>query len=179
VAEVPASRKFDEEAEEIPIPAPTRSAPMGMSDRQFEAQEPFAGDRLSFPCDDNDYKCNPYYGHIDFECCRLFAGRLWGRSEYLLWWTRGSNLPVLVTTSQAGTPPGDSGILGRTSTSVLFGDNVVMTDARSGGRFTIGYLFNDCESIGVEGNYLFLGRAASHYQADNTTIPILARVNNG
>ena len=174
VAEVPASMKFGD-AEEIPTPVPTRSAPVRVGDRQFEDQEPFAGDRLSVPCDDDDYWCNPYSGRIDFDSCRLFGGRLWARSEYLLWWTRGSNLPVLVTTSPVGTLPQDSGILGRPDTSVLFGDSAVMTDARSGGRFTVGYLLVPSEGLGVEANYLFLGTAASHYQADSASVPILAR----
>jgi hypothetical protein len=139
------------------------------------AQELFAGGGLSAPCDDQDGWCNPYSGCEDFNSGRPFGGRLWGRAEYLLWWTRGSSLPPLVTTSPVGTLPQDSGILGQPGTTVLFGDGQVMTDARSGGRFTIGYLLIPCASLGIEGNYLFLGTAASHYLADNTTIPILAR----
>jgi len=74
-----------------------------------------------------------------------------------------------------GTLPQDAGILGRADTEILYGDNQVMTDARSGGRFTAGYLLLPCEGLGVEANYLFLGTAASHYQADDTSVPILAR----
>ena len=96
-------------------------------------------------------------------------------AEYLAWWTRGADLPALVTTSPLGTLPQNSGILGRSDTSVLFGDGAVMTDARSGGRFTLGYLFLPAECLGIEANYLFLGAAAGHYRADNTIVPILAR----
>jgi hypothetical protein len=174
VAKDPVSAKFNANAEEIPAPVPMRSGPLRTDDRQFENREPFVDDGLPAPCDD-DYRCNPCAGCPDFDNGRLFGGRLWGRGEYLLWWTRGSNLPALVTTSPAGTSPQDSGILGQPGTSVLFGDREVMTDARSGGRFTLGYLLLPCADLGVEANYLFLGPAASHYRADNTTIPILAR----
>jgi hypothetical protein len=168
------------EAEVIPAPAPIQSAPARIDNDPFDdqeplAQEPFAVDRLSAPCDDDGGWCNPYSGCEDFDCHRPFGGRLWGRAEYLLWWTRGSSLPPLATTSPVGTLPQYSGILGRPDTTVLFGDDQVMTDARSGGRFTIGFLLVPCAGLGVEANYLFLGPAASRYRADNTTVPILAR----
>jgi hypothetical protein len=164
-----------EEAEEIPTPAPAPRVPARMGDPRFQDQEPYAEEGLPESCDDNDSWCNPRDGRIDFQCQRLFDGRLWARGEYLLWWTRGSHLPALVTTSPLGTRPQDSGILGRADTSVLFGDGAVMTDARSGGRFTLGFLLLPAECLGVEANYLFLGAAVHHYQADNTTVPILAR----
>jgi len=180
VAQASAAEESDGDAEEVPVPELDQSAPVRADDRQFTDHEPFVGEGLSGPCGGNECGssecwCDPYFGGADFERYRLFGGRLWGRSEYLLWWTSGSHLPALVTTSPVGTLPEDSGILGRPDTTILFGDDRMMTDARSGGRFTVGYLLSDYAGLGVEANYLFLGRAADHYRANNAAIPILAR----
>lgn len=180
MVEASAAEAFDEKTEEVPLPEPDQNAPARIDGGQFTDHEPFVGEGLSGPCGDNEcangeYWYNPYFCAAGFERYRLFGGRFWGRSEYLLWWTSGSHLPALVTTSPVGTLPEDSGILGRSDTTVLYGDNRVTTDARSGGRFTIGYLLSDCDGLGVEANYLFLGRAADHYRADYAAIPILAR----
>src|SRR5207253_2607656 len=60
---------------------------------------------------------------------------LWFSGEYLLWWTKGSNLPPLVTTgSPAAARPG---ALGQPGTSVLFGGDVD-SGPRSGARFAGG-----------------------------------------
>ena len=37
--------------------------------------------------------------------------RVWGRVEYLLWFSDGRNLPALATTSPAGTPQNQAGVL--------------------------------------------------------------------
>lgn len=103
------------------------------------------------------------------------SDRLWVRTEALLWWPKGTGLPPLVTTSPAGTTPSNSGILGQAGTATLFGDGRVNDSAASGGRFTIGCWLTPCQDVGVEANYLFLGGAATHYQADSSTMPILAR----
>src|SRR5438094_672952 len=48
----------------------------------------------------------PGDGHVDGGRCLNDVcgptGTIWGRVEYLLWWTKGDRLPPLVTTS----PPG-------------------------------------------------------------------------
>ena len=176
-AEPPASNEPDAESEVIPAPPPVRNVPLREDNREIreiEEEEPIAGGDPLEPCCDDDW-CRPRSGRIDFECSRPFGGRLWTRAEYLLWWTRGANLPILATTSPAGTSPENSGVLGQPGTSVLFGDGAAMTAARSGGRFSLGYLICPPAGFGVEANYLFLGSAAARYQADSSTIPILAR----
>ncbi len=104
--------------------------------------------------------------------CRQF----WGRAEYLQWWVRGSDTPPLVTTSPDGTQPPTAGIL--PAATVLFGNERINTKGRSGGRFTLGYWFDGCDSIGVENTFLFLGDAQQSYENGN---PILARpfINDG
>ncbi len=111
------------------------------------------------------------------ECClgTLLQNRLWLRSEYLLWWAKGSDAPALVTSSPVGTTPGMSGILGEPGTTTLFGDSNVTDNLRPGGRFTLGYWLTPSQRFGIEADYVFLGNATTRYQADSSTMPILAR----
>jgi hypothetical protein len=101
--------------------------------------------------------------------------RFWGRAEYLLWWVNGDKLPPLVTTSPAGTPRELAGVLGQSSTTVLFGDERANGQARSGGRFTLGGWF-DCEqTFGVEASYFILESRSVGFGASSGGSPILAR----
>ncbi len=111
------------------------------------------------------------------ECCCVCGprGRFWLRAEYLLWWTKGDDLPPLVTTSPAGTPPGERGVLGAPGTTVLLDGNLD-DDVRSGGRFSIGYWLDDCQTLGLYGDYFFLGDGDETFIFSSPTgDPILAR----
>ena len=55
-------------------------------------------------------------------------GWLWLRGEYLAWFADGMDLPPLVTTSPAGTPAGDAGVLGESGTESLYGDQDILTE---------------------------------------------------
>lgn len=97
--------------------------------------------------------------------------RFYGSAEYLLWWTKGQPLPPLVTTG----PPESLGILGQPGTTVLFGGGRVGHDVRSGGRFSFGLWCDDCQQLGVEGNYFFLGRRSARFVAGSDSFPLIAR----
>ena len=71
-------------------------------------------------------------------------GKYWLRADYLMWWTNGTRLPPLVTTSPQGTPVSQAGVLGASGTTVLFGDTTVGDDMRSGFRTTFGMWLDDC-----------------------------------
>jgi hypothetical protein len=97
--------------------------------------------------------------------------------EYLLWWIRDSQLPVSVTTAVPGasTLPG---VLGQPGTAVLFGGSDVDNQVRSGGRFTAGLWLNDGQTVGFEGNYLFLGSRSVPFDRTSSGAPgseIIAR----
>jgi hypothetical protein len=111
------------------------------------------------------------------ECClgTLLQNRLWLRSEYLLWWAKGSDTPALVTSNPVGTTPEMSGILGEPGTTTLFGDSNVTDNLRPGGRFTLGYWLTPSRRFGIEADYAFLGSGITRYRADISTMPILAR----
>jgi Putative beta barrel porin-7 (BBP7) len=111
--------------------------------------------------------CNPCYPSLH--------NRLWVRAEYLLWWTQGSSLPPLVTTSPESTDPSESGVLGLSGTSILFGNETVNTDTNSGCRIALGSWLDACESVGIEAGYLGLGQKTNSFSASSSDIPIIAR----
>jgi hypothetical protein len=95
----------------------------------------------------------------------------WGRAEVLYWWIRGSNTPPLVTTDSAtATTPG--ALPGAT---VLFGGDRINRQGQAGGRFTLGYWFDECETVGVEGSFLFVGNVGDSFHASSFGSPVLAR----
>ena len=102
------------------------------------------------------------------------CGTFWIRGEYLHWWTDGLKVPPLVTSSPAGTPQNQAGILGQPSTSVLFGDADLNDDSRSGGRFAFGCRPAGC-NVGLEVSYLVLEQESADFQATGQGDPILAR----
>ena len=114
-----------------------------------------------------------------FDCgrraCLYPSGRTWGYAEYLLWWTRGSSVPALATASPAGTPLADAAVLGKPGTVVLFGNERVDDDVRSGGRFTLGTWLNLEQTFGVEGSFFFLENQATHFSIASDGIPIIGR----
>jgi hypothetical protein len=99
-------------------------------------------------------------------------GRFYARGEYLLWWTRGQQLPALVTIgSPDDVPPA---AIGQPNTQVLFGNSEVDTHARSGGRLTVGYWLDaDC-TLGVEASGFYLSPHSTHYLASSDGSVLLA-----
>ena len=99
-------------------------------------------------------------------------GRVWLRADYLMWWTSGTTLPPLVTTSPSTTPVSEAGVL---PTAILYGDQTIINDVRSGFRTTIGMWLDSCHVWDLEFDYLNLGERANGYTATSTGDPILAR----
>jgi hypothetical protein len=61
-----------------------------------------------------------------------------------MWFSRGRNTPPLVTSSNpALVTQADAGVLGLSTTEVLYGNDPIGTDIRSGGRLTFSHLFAD------------------------------------
>jgi hypothetical protein len=103
--------------------------------------------------------------------------RFWVSGEYLLWWIRDSQLPPLITTSVPGATA-LPGVLGQPGTTVLFGGSDLDNQVRSGGRFTGGFWLNDTQTIGLEGNYFFLGSRSVRFDRNSSGAPgseIIAR----
>ncbi|HCA49667.1 MAG TPA: hypothetical protein DEP12_04600, partial [Planctomycetaceae bacterium] len=58
----------------------------------------------------------------------------WARVDYLISWRRGTNSPVLATTSELGTPIENAGVNGLPSTSNLMGSNTLNDESTPGIR---------------------------------------------
>ena len=96
----------------------------------------------------------------DWACGRPSC--FWLSGEALLWWTKGSQFPPLVTTGVPGATP-LPGVLGQPGTTVLFGGSDVDKGVRVGGRFTGGFWLDNCQTIGVEASYFFLASRSAHF----------------
>lgn len=106
-------------------------------------------------------------------CCP--PPRFYGTAEYLLWWTDSMATPPLATTSPAGTPQAQAGVLGQPGTSILFGGSGLENGAVSGGRFSLGMWLDPCQMQGVEASYFMLGTQTESFGASSADYRILAR----
>jgi Putative beta barrel porin-7 (BBP7) len=101
--------------------------------------------------------------------------RLWARAEYLNWWTKGFNLPILVTTGPATGDENFRGTLGANGTTPIVGGSTTSTGPTSGGRFTAGWNFDPCGNCGIEASFFFLGSKIDTFLASSAQFPVLAR----
>jgi len=115
------------------------------------------------------YGCSPILPH------GFCFQQIYLRADYLLWWGKGMWAPPLVTTSTPGTSLDNAGVLGLPNTSVLFPTETMADASQSGGRARIGYWFDHCDTMAVEGTYFAIGQASSSFSGDTAEFPILAR----
>ncbi len=84
-------------------------------------------------------------------------------------------LPPLVTTSPAGTPQAQAGVVGAEGTEVLFGDQDVFVDGRYGGQVRIGSWLGQRRWFGWEVDYTGLKDEHTQFLAVSAGDQILAR----
>lgn len=99
-------------------------------------------------------------------------GRVYGSAEYLLWFSKGQNLPPIVTRGPVGDPLA-TGIPGVPGTTILFGNEDIDGDARSGVRARAGLWLNACQTVGFEVSGFYLSSIGSDFATsatDNATI---------
>jgi hypothetical protein len=90
--------------------------------------------------------------------CESYAcadDRFWVRAEYLIWWTKGSHVPVLAATGTPNEP----------FTTPLFGGSTLNGDGRSGFHITLGGWLDRCHTLGLEGDYFDLERGNDGYDS--------------
>lgn len=104
-------------------------------------------------------------------CSHLFFGGF----EYMLGWRKKRYYPPLVTTSPPGTIRDDAGVLFRTGTRTVFGDDTYDGGARSGGKATLGMWCDPCKSFALVGNYFLMEEADEDYFSTSLGDPIIAR----
>jgi len=174
------SRPTDSRPESLPAPAVTQTITPSPSDHiYYEGPETGSILGLDDPACDT---CGPggcnhcgRFGNRIGPCGGgCFAG-LYVRPEYLLWGTKGADIPPLVTTSPDNTSQTDAGVLGEPGTEILFGGDSVNSNVRSGGRITFGWWFEPCRRLGVEGDYFALKNQTENFEATSDGTPILAR----
>jgi hypothetical protein len=109
--------------------------------------------------------------------------RFYVRGEYLVWWSRETSLPPLVTTGPVGflplppapPPPLPPGAIGRPDTVVLFGNASADYPAQSGARFTVGWVPDPCYPLGLEASVFFLGPESFNFNASSPALPVITR----
>lgn len=104
-----------------------------------------------------------------------FGWKYWGSFEFLLWWRKSQEMPPLVTTSPDGTDAAIAGVLGNPTTQVLYPSDSPNSNARIGGRLTVGLWFDECETLGLGTRLYSLGEATATFDANSDEYAILAR----
>jgi hypothetical protein len=108
--------------------------------------------------------------------CICFPAHGWVHAEYLNWYQDGMGVPPLVTTSNPSTTArANAGVLGRATTSVLFGDDDILDGSRDGFRIRFGWWLAAWPLWGIEGEYVGLGQETESFFRQSTGTPILAR----
>jgi hypothetical protein len=116
-----------------------------------------------------------YSGYESGYACGCGAPRVWGEAEYVLGFQKARRLPYLVTTSPPDTLQEEAGVLGLTSTSVLYGAESIEDNPQSGVRGEIG-VWLDCEArLGIGGVFMTMEEDSSSYRASSDGTTILAR----
>lgn len=130
-------------------------------------QDPYAGSVnqcATGVCQDN---CDCMY------CNR--SRRLYGRAEYLQYWVRGFDTPPLVTVGPPGATQNTAGVL--PDASIVVGNERFDGDRRIGGRYTIGYWLDQCETSAIEASFLHFEHSSEFYRIGdiNNNGPIIGR----
>lgn len=176
-AEAPRARKAVPAADCVPVCVRCTSAETE-NEPETDAQSALDEDELGLaPLDE----CQ---AAMDCACCPpdpwLLCGgdgRWWGEAEYLLLWTNGNAVPALVTTNATVPPRTDTGVLGVGDTQTLLGDDRLDKGARSGVALTLGRWFDDCQNLGIQATWFYVGAPSDELNAgwQSAGVPVLAR----
>lgn len=100
---------------------------------------------------------------------------VWAQAEYLLWWTKGSPVPPLVTTTnQPNVPRAQAGRLGFATTDILLGNETFGDEVQSGARLDFGIWLDACHNVGVGARTYGLEGDADRFFATSPGVPTLA-----
>jgi hypothetical protein len=86
-----------------------------------------------------------------------------GSVEFLLWWAKGTGVPPLVSTGPLNTG------------TVLFGDQLLASKARAGGRITAGIWLDPEHNVAAGGRFFGLGGDTTRFFASSDGTTPLAR----
>ncbi len=122
-----------------------------------------------------DCVCGPACSCFDpccFDDCGRPAYQLYGSAEVLIWRIKDADLPPLVTTGTVTS----LGVLGEPGTAILFGGEDQSFPTQSGGRFTLGWWFDPCQSTcALEGSFFYLAERDVSFFVGSDGSVVLAR----
>lgn len=112
---------------------------------------------------------NGWSGHSE----DLPAARVWGSTDYLLWWVKDGPLPFPLVTTGPGASD-NPGALGHGGVPILTGPNVAY-DTFSGARVTLGTGIAAENCLGIEGSGFLLPKRTQAFRAhsDANGSPVL------
>lgn len=87
--------------------------------------------------------------------CRAQTLPYWVHGEFLVWWTKAGNLPVLATTTTSD-DPATAGQLGADGTQVVLGNSEYNFGSIPGGRLSAGFSFGSGNIYGIEASGFLL-----------------------
>ncbi|MBS0623373.1 MAG: BBP7 family outer membrane beta-barrel protein [Verrucomicrobia bacterium] len=99
----------------------------------------------------------------------------WTDVDYLLVWRRERYYPALATTSPIGTVPANAGVLGLSTTSILFGQGNIGRSPASGVQGDMGVWLTRCLGFGIGAFSLGTESKGITYTGNGSGVPILAR----
>lgn len=106
----------------------------------------------------------------------------YARGDYLMMWAKGMQTPPLVVRGEVG--DSDAGTPGDPSDDfqffnnafVVYGNEEILKGQRNGGRIILGYWLDDYGQLGIEGEYLALGKIDERFvDGGDGTTPIVGR----
>lgn len=159
---------------QAPAPVQVQPKPMGQAPNTLPGMQPMANgtasNLLTSVPSYADCACPPEGCALTCDPCGPCgpcgpAGRFWVDAGWIFWTTKGQNLPALVTAAPAGTPRDVAGVIGQPNTTVLYGNNTVNDQWRSGFYLNTGLWFDECNTCGIEGNFFFLGEQRDSFTA--------------
>ena len=103
------------------------------------------------------------------------SGQFWVRAEYLLWWSKGMDVPPLVTHTSGNPPVEDAGVLGVDGTNILYGGDQILKDTRSGFRLRTGMWLDCYQWSGLEFDFAYLEDVSEGFSAFSVGNPNLSR----
>jgi Putative beta barrel porin-7 (BBP7) len=118
------------------------------------------------------------------DCCACKPcgppGRFWVSADYILWATTGEKLPPLVTAAPANSTSAVPGALGNPDTTVLFGDQRINDDLRSGVQGRAGFWLDECHKCGVEASFFYLSPTGTNFSdaSDGSSVSLFRPIFN-
>ncbi len=82
------------------------------------------------------------------------ANRYWFEADYLYWQVKRADDPTPFVVANDSLISGD--VLDQEGSHTVLGGDHLKSKWRSGGKFALGYWFDDCRTWGAEANYFFL-----------------------